>query len=337
MSTAGRLIGCNLTAFLARYVFIAPLQPPWLGLITIFQPLTWLAFVGIFLLSALSWFVLGNAMPEHRSHKLLPLCTLNSWSVFLCISANNRPNWSPLRIFFVIFSLYALTVTTIYTSKLITVFTQPAYENQIDTIDEIIESGLRIGGREEFHDWFENDNPKDEFFYKVYNITEDFWPEVGNLEAIRDRKRIVLLNRIFVSSKSFDGVFGLPANVFVSPLEMICERGFPLLKPFSMLISHMIDAGIIDKLLHDFHYNVTILENIRTHHEKAFSKQIVLTPEHMSGAFTVLFLGLSLSFVILVGECAVHWYINHGLERFWKPHSKKTRSKKAKASKALKR
>lgn len=84
-------------------------------------------------------------MPEKKEHKTLILCSLNSWSLFLGISANNRPQWSPLRIFFIMFALYALNITTIYTSKLIVVFQHPHYEDQIDTIEEIIESGLPIG------------------------------------------------------------------------------------------------------------------------------------------------------------------------------------------------
>lgn len=128
-----------------RYVYIAPLQPSWLGLITIFQYYTWMVFVGMFLLATITWYLLGRAMPERKPHKRIALCMLNSWSVFLCISANNRPEWSPLRVFFIILALYGLTVTTIYTSKLITVFTSPAYEEQIDTIEEIIDSGLPIG------------------------------------------------------------------------------------------------------------------------------------------------------------------------------------------------
>lgn len=86
-------------------------------------------------------------MPENVQHKKVAMCMLNSWAVFLGISANNRPNWTPLRVFFITLALYGLNVTTIYTSKLITVFTSPAYENQIDTFDELIESGLPIGRR----------------------------------------------------------------------------------------------------------------------------------------------------------------------------------------------
>lgn len=38
-----------------------------------------------------------------------------------------------------------MNVNTIYTSKLITVFTQPIRQHQIDTIEEILENEIPIG------------------------------------------------------------------------------------------------------------------------------------------------------------------------------------------------
>lgn len=131
--------------FISRYVYIAPLQPRWLGLVSIFHENTWMVFCGIAILSGTTWFILGLLLPEKRQHKNFAICMLNSWSVFLGISSNNRPQISPLRIFFVVLALYGLNVTTIYTSKLITVFSNPAYQEQIDTIQEIIDSGLSFG------------------------------------------------------------------------------------------------------------------------------------------------------------------------------------------------
>lgn len=175
------------------------------------------------------------------------------------------------------------------------------------------------GGREDYHDWFENENPFDEILYKMYNYSSAFWPTINNLESIRDGKRIVLLNRIFVQSKTMENIFGFSGNVFLSPLEMITERGFPLLKPFSLLISHMIDAGIMTKLYADFLFNVTVLENIRDRTRIEDTKQIVLTIHHMNGAFTVLFLGLFISFLVFISELLFAWNINRRkTKNYWK-------------------
>lgn len=104
-------------------------------------------------IAGVSWFVFGTAMAETSSHKKLVLCVMNSLAVFLGISSNNRPNYTPLRIFFILLALYGLNVTTIYTSKLITVFTRPAHDQQISTIAEILNAGIPIGGQQ---NWIRN-------------------------------------------------------------------------------------------------------------------------------------------------------------------------------------
>lgn len=120
-------------------------MPQWLAMLTIFEYITWIVFCLMFILSAVAWYFFGRATPEQPTHKKVILCTLNCWAVVLGVSANNRPSWSPLRVFFLTLALYGMNFTTIYTSKLVNVFTHPAYEDQIDTIEEIIGSNLPIG------------------------------------------------------------------------------------------------------------------------------------------------------------------------------------------------
>lgn len=86
-------------------------------------------------------------MGEESAHKKIVLCVMNSLAVILGISSNNRPDYTPLRVFFVLLALYGLNVTTIYTSKLITVFTEPAHDQQVSTIKEILDAGIPIGRR----------------------------------------------------------------------------------------------------------------------------------------------------------------------------------------------
>lgn len=172
---------------------------------------------------------------------------MNNFAVFLGVSANNRPDWTPLRVFFIILALYGLNVTTIYTSKLISVIGNPPHEEQIDTIEEIIESGLPFGecaelktfkifisrislliagGREEYRDLFDNDFPEDLIFLKLYNHSDGFLPTMQNIKKVTDGKQVMLLNRIFIVSKSVTNIFAMPSNVITNQLEMVAEKGF---------------------------------------------------------------------------------------------------------------
>lgn len=128
-----------------RYVFIAKRLPEWLGMLVIFKYTTWIVTCSILIASAISWCFFGRMTTEKKSHSRFAQCFLNSWAVTICISVHNRPERSALRIFFIALALYSINLTTIYTSKLIDVFVNPPYEDQIDTIEEIVDSQLPIG------------------------------------------------------------------------------------------------------------------------------------------------------------------------------------------------
>lgn len=108
-------------------------------------------------------------------------------------------------------------------------------------------------------------------------------------------EKIILMDRTYVLSKRVHNIFGLPQNMFTSSLHMVCERGFPLLARYSLVISRMNDAGIIEKLYADFRYNATYLEHIRTHWQTAEDSAIVLKLRHMDGAFAILVVGSVIS------------------------------------------
>lgn len=132
----------------------------------------------------------------------------------------------------------------------------------------------------------------------MYNSTEKFWPTVENLDAVANGERVILTNRVFVLSKSKNQVYPLPFNVFTNQLEIFSERGFPLLNRFSQLIAWMRDSGIIEKLYNDFYYNATMLHYIRNRDSDMFNEGIiVLTLNHMDGAFTLLIFGYFIGLV----------------------------------------
>lgn len=120
-----------------------------------------------------------------------------------------------------------------------------------------------------------------------------------------------MTNRVFVLSKSIQDVFPLPFDVFVNQIEMISERGFPLLNRFSNIIAFMRDSGIIQKLYNDFYYNATVLQSIIRNREGDLfqEERIVLTLSHMDGAFTLLLFGCSISFAVFGVEIIIDIYV----------------------------
>ena len=304
-----------LQDFYTFYVHTAPLAPRWKGLVTIFRIKTWGAFAVVLIISWIFWLIMGIISRESHQHHQMILTFLNVVAVSLGVSANNRPVFSPLRVFFCILALYALTITAIYTSKLITVFTHPKYDHQIDTIEELIEIDLPIGGRLENMDWFENGDELDEMIFDRYNHSTAFRPSTSSLRMIKNGEIALLVSKLYVGSNKYrNSVHGIQRSMFANHLEMIVERGFPLLRRINKLLAGLRDNGFMSKLFIDFKFNTTILASIRemkAHKDSLESEmnvmnsfdyehevedpEVVLTIEHLEGAFTIIILGLLVS------------------------------------------
>ncbi|XP_055691256.1 uncharacterized protein LOC129794529 [Lutzomyia longipalpis] len=261
--------GESVTYLEDSYTWFAPLadhRAPWKGLLAIFLTSTWMLILFSFVMAGTIWYILGKySQHEDRHHGFFILCMLNAWQLSLSISANNRPQCIPLRTVFLTLALYALNINTIYTSKLITVFTHPAYEDQIDSLNKILTSGLPFGGPIEYLDWFMNDEPIDQTISKSFNTSINFQRTLESLERVKEGKQILLANRMFVLSNQYNSkIFGFPENVFSNPMEIITTKGFPLLLNFNDVISILKDCGILFKLYNDFIYNITIISQIKS-------------------------------------------------------------------------
>ncbi|KFB50009.1 AGAP011943-PA-like protein [Anopheles sinensis] len=291
------------------FVPMAGTDARWKLLVLIFDLKTWELFAFVLLISALAWRFVGQFLPEAAPHKQLAMCFLNTWCVFLCISSNNRPGCHALRIFFVALALYGLNVTTIYTSILFTILTDPPRAYQVDSIEEILASNIPIGGRLDSEDWFMNNFDDDRLVSERYNSSPDFQPSLDNLDAVVAGKRSLLMSRLYVRNTKYHGlVHGLSTDVFATQIEMIMEKGFPLLPKFNRILSNLIDMGLMEKLWNDFLYNVTILNHIKRNRQlseeeiRAASPEVVLTLDHLQSAFALYAIGVALCLVIFLLE-----------------------------------
>lgn len=117
--------------------------------------------------------------------------------------------------------------------------------------------------------------------------------------------------------------------MFANHLEMIVERGFPLLRRINEILATLRDMGLMSKLFVDFKYKMTILTSIKEmkshvsqhdiqedieglnllldeEHRDDPDPEIVLTVAHLEGAFTLLMMGLFVSSIVFVLEIIFH-------------------------------
>ncbi|XP_052862875.1 uncharacterized protein LOC128269451 [Anopheles cruzii] len=281
----------------------------WKLLVYIVRFSTWQLFGCVLAVTAIAWRSVAQFLPEAAPHRQLATCLLNTWCTFLGISVHNRPACHALRVLFMALTLYALNVTTIYTSLLIRVLTHPPVAHQLDTIEELLSSGVPIGGRLDSEDWFMNEFVEDRRVSDRYNVSPAFQPSLDNLQAVSEGSRALLMSRLYVRNSIYhERLHGLSKDVLVTQIEMIVEKGFPLLPKFNRILSNLNDMGIIEKLWQDFLYNVTILEHIKRWRAmsedelRAASAEVVLTLDHLQSAFALYGIGVILCVVAFVGE-----------------------------------
>uniref|UniRef100_A0A1A9X4A3 Ionotropic glutamate receptor C-terminal domain-containing protein n=1 Tax=Glossina brevipalpis TaxID=37001 RepID=A0A1A9X4A3_9MUSC len=252
---------CYLQDRYTWFVKLADTRPIWLALCSIFDPIIWLSLIGMLFISWMFWYIFVSVLPEPKKFKDFSLTGINNLAVVICVSVNERPFCHASRIFFLALTLYGLNVSTTYSSKLISVLTDPGLMDQIDSLSEVVAAGLPFGGSEESRDWFENE--EDQWIFDNYNDSLDFQPNSVNLEAVKIGKRVILSSRMYIlQNKIADDLYAFKRNVFSSPVQMIMKPGFPFLIEFNLLIRRMRDSGIFEKINDDFRYNNTYLNRI---------------------------------------------------------------------------
>lgn len=241
------------------YIKLAVLESPWKGLATIFNIWTWLYLFATLIISWIAWFTIGKISQfETAYHSSLPLTALNTFGLTICVAVFERPDHHPLRIFFMALTLFSLNLVCIYTSKLIDVFTNPAFEHQISTMNEVIERQISFGGPKENQDWFNNEN--DELIFRNYNRSDGF----DNIAAVAKGQRVILSNKMYILQNELsDNIYAFPKPVINILTEAIMKEGFPFLFHFNVIIRNMRDCGLFDKIYSTYVWKETYLNRIR--------------------------------------------------------------------------
>uniref|UniRef100_A0A0V0J129 Putative ionotropic receptor IR60a n=1 Tax=Cydia pomonella TaxID=82600 RepID=A0A0V0J129_CYDPO len=248
---------CSSNYLADSYTWVVPRalpKPAWLALFVIFQKTVWLTVITCFVFIALSWMVLAKLSKDPTYRTNLDHYFINTWLSNLGFCAFSRPITNSLRLFFVFINIYCILLLTAYQTKLIDVLTNPSFEYQISTVEELVESGLKFGGSEELHDIFENSTDS------IDNYFLDGWIDIADIrDALRDvaihRNFSLMCSRLelaYVSAiiPELSDQFGkymyyaFPTNVFTVPLEAVSMKGFPFMKGFSRTLTHFEQHGV---------------------------------------------------------------------------------------------
>lgn len=324
----------SLTYLADAYTWVVPRAPklhPFVSLLIIFKPLVWYSAITGFFVCAVSWKFIGQLCKDTPNNKLLSHCFINTWICLFGFVAYKRPVKLSLRIFFVFLNLYSVLFLTAYQTKLFDTLTNPSYEYQIQTMEELVDSGLKFGGSEELHDLFLNSSdPLD------YYIGEN-WTEVKNITtAIIDvavnrnfsvfcsRLELAHLAAILPELSDPHGnykYYAFPSDMFSVPIEMLALKGFPFMHEFSNTITLFKQSGLNEALRSQY---VVFNERRRTRLLRILMQKShdvnSLSMKHLQGGFIALAMGYIGGFITFILEVTIN--SNYGLKVI-RPYKKK--------------
>ena len=309
----------TITYLADAYTWVVPRadkSAAWVALVIIFKKFVWLTVICGFFLCGITWKIIGQLSGDSEYNSSLGHCFLNTWITILGFVAYLHPAKESLRVFFVFLNIYCILFLTAYQTKLFEVLTNPSYEYQLQTVEELIDSGLKFGGFEELHDLFYNST--DPFDYRIGQQ----WTDIENItKAMIDvavhRNFSLLCSRLelahisSITPELSDSVgnykyYTFTENVFSVPIETIALRGFPFILEFSTTITLFKQSGLNEALRDHF---ATFNERRRARQLRALLKEKSdvnpLSVEHLQGGFLALAFGYVSGTLALIVEIVV--------------------------------
>lgn len=118
-------------------------RPAWLALYSIFSNGAWVCLFGALIGTWMFWYFLIWILNEgSRDSSLIGIYNM---AVSISVAVPYIPVRATSRIFFLFLAVYGLNIASLFTSKLISVFSNPGLMHQISTLSEVVEAGIPFG------------------------------------------------------------------------------------------------------------------------------------------------------------------------------------------------
>ncbi|KAI4488421.1 hypothetical protein M0804_005269 [Polistes exclamans] len=217
------------------------------GLIAPFGTTVWLVILGVLLLGILvKCFIIKN------------ISFLDISALIIGISVSRQPIETPSRILFLSWALFGFFISQYYLASLSEQLIN-ASNLQIETMKELISSGIELGGITRYAELFDEskeDEEDDEETKEINrNIREkihefsfdDYIQQCTDLFEGKNTSMalIVKLNVSDYDLHSIKNVNVLTENMGTHPLAIVTWRGFPCLKRINIKMQQLMESGII--------------------------------------------------------------------------------------------
>jgi hypothetical protein len=258
--------------------------------------------VALFLVTVVSW-SLAKQSNEIRSCANMSSAIYIIWAVTVGVSVIRTPRSLRLKLFFVIFVWYCSAISTVFQTFLTSILVDPGYENQLKTLEEILDSGIEYGYT--YGGNYLLYSSSDLKHIHVVARGETFSTDWECLDRIRETGNFAAFVRTGLAHNYTNSINGrntiCPLNDYDYVFYFITtyvQKGSFFLESLNKFITISIESGMFDRVLGKSAY-VTRPSRKRM---VASDGYFVFTLSHLRIAFYILFLGHSLSCLLFVCE-----------------------------------
>ncbi|KAF5299275.1 hypothetical protein FQA39_LY02448 [Lamprigera yunnana] len=188
---------------------------------------------------------------EASVYKTLLGSMQNTFLAYFSISVHAQPRSLRARILFLLWVFFALHITALYQSSLVSVLTKPTYKQEINTLSGILEHDLNIWILSTMKRYFMENNTVNNKIHAVWkickNINDCLNDTAFSKASATCTPRLYIeyaVNR-YLTKKGDPLLYCFKDSIVTYPLDMLFYKGFPLKKYFKTLIGRITAAGMI--------------------------------------------------------------------------------------------
>lgn len=309
----------TVTYFKGGFVWVVPYPdrfPRWLSVFRVFTSFVWLQMiVTIVFVSFVLWCLPRIPINQVDATRNISANICDAWAVVLGVSLPQLPRSVYIRIFFIFWVAYSLAINTVYQAFLTSFLTDPGFLTPIRDLDELLDSGIEYGYLRFIDRYLDASN---RIHRQILTGRKECLNTTACLERVavkRDLAQCVSRQALdYAVFNKFRDASGVPliypfADDFVQyNVVMYLQKGSPLLDAFNHIISHAVQAGLLDKWYNDDIY----ISKLRAHKKSRNDKEdgySVLSNTHLQGAFVLYGIGNVLGLLLLLLETAYHYLI----------------------------
>jgi hypothetical protein len=284
--------------------------------LSVFAPSIWLTMVIVFILTTVIFWLTGNSsffyhIQESSCYKTLSYCFYNMWAVLMGVSVTTMPRSCCLRMLFFVFVCCCFALSTVFQAFFISFLVEPGYEKQIETLEELVDSGVIVGLHPQVQMLVDATGYKEHKKLKV-NITCSDYDGCLEQVIIENNFAIITLQVLIEYTASMLGktvnnkkyICSLNGNIVSGGLSMYLAKGHILLERFNVLIQHCLEGGLVTKYWSELKWNIS-QRGVKESTEDSSSNTnmyFVFQMSHLGVTFGILFLGCALNFIVLLAE-----------------------------------